>query len=141
MYQYLLTGTVLLFCSVTDIKYRRVYKTAVAVYYFLGLLGHLPAAPAVLVQTAAGLLPGACCLVLSWLSREGLGYGDSALILGCGLSLGLWDCLSVLFSAMLLSGIWAAGLLMTRRAGRKKEIPFVPFLFFGLLVQCGGLIL
>ena len=138
MYQYLLTGTVLLICSVTDLKCRRICKAAIGGYIILALLGHTAGRTAIPAKLAAGLLPGIFCFLISWVSRQGLGYGDSALVAGCGLSVGLWPCISVLLTAFLASGLWAAGLLVFRRAGRKKEIPFVPFLLFGLAVfWCG----
>ena len=131
MYQYILTGMVLLFCSVTDLRYRRVYKAAAGGYVALSILGHIVGHTATFAELTVGLLPGVFCFLVSWISRQSLGYGDSALVVGCGLSVGLWPCLTILFTAFFLSGLWAAGLLVFRRAGRKKEIPFVPFLLLG----------
>lgn len=138
MYQRILTGAALLGCSVTDLKCRKVYKPAAAGYLVLAALGHLAGRTATPAQMAFGLLPGIFCLAVSWLSRQGLGYGDSVLALGCGLSLGFWPCMEALFFAFFLSGLWAAILLVLRKAGRKKEFPFVPFLLAGALIQWAG---
>ena len=138
MYQNILTGAVLLFCSVTDLKGRRIYKAAAAGYLALALLGHAAGGTLFSIELAFSLLPGFACLALSWVSRESLGYGDSALILGCGLSLGLWSCVEILLFAFFLAGTWAIGLLLFRRAGRGKEIPFTPFLFLGLVIGWAG---
>lgn len=138
MYQYLLSGAVLLFCSAVDIKHHRVHKGIAMAYSVLALLGHLAGGAQSPAALAAGLLPGACCFLISLVSREGLGFGDSALITGCGVSLGLWPCLGILFTALLLSGLWAAVLLVFRRVRRGQEIPFVPFLLLGLLIQWMG---
>lgn len=134
MYQHILTGAVLLICTVTDLKNRKIYKTAVVGYFVLALLGHAAEHTAGIMPLVSGLLPGAFCFLVSWISRQGLGYGDSALVVGCGLSLGLQPCMTILFVAFFLSGLCAAGLLVTRRAGRKKEIPFVPFLLLGVVI-------
>lgn len=137
MYQRILTGIILLGCSVTDLKHRRIRKAVVAVYLALVLLGHAMGKTA-LMDLLPGFLPGLFCLVLSWVSREGLGYGDSILILGCGVSLGFWPCMEILFLSFFLAGVWAVVLLLSRRAGRGKEIPFVPFLFLGALIGWAG---
>lgn len=138
MYQRILTGIVLMGCSVTDLKSRKIYRSAAAAYILLALLGHVIGRTATPIRIAAGLLPGIGCLAVSWLSRQGLGYGDSVLILGCGISLGALPCAEILFFSFLLAGIWAAGLLVLRRAGRGKEIPFAPFLFLGALIGWAG---
>ncbi len=136
MYQYLLTGTVLLICSVTDLKSRKVYKAVAGAYILLAFLGRVAGNNIAPGELAAGLLPGAFCFLISWISRQSLGYGDSALVTGCGLSIGLWPCMTTLFTAFFLSGLWAVGLLVLRRAGREKELPFVPFLLIGAVI-CG----
>lgn len=137
MYQRILTGIILFGCSVTDLKCKKIYKSAAAAYILLALLGHTAGRTATLEGIAAGLLPGVFCLVVSWLSRQGLGYGDSVLILGCGISVGLWPCVEILFLSFFLAGVWAAGLLVFQRVGREKEIPFAPFLLLGALI--GGM--
>ena len=137
MYQRILTEVVLLGCSVTDLKCKKIYKAVVAAYILLALLGHAAGRTAMPAGIASGLLPGVFCLVVSWLSRQGLGYGDSVLILGCGISVGLWPCVEILFLSFFLAGVWAAGLLVFHRVGREKEIPFAPFLFLGALI--GGM--
>ncbi len=138
MYQNVLTGIVLLICSFTDLRYKKIYKAVAGGYLILAILGHTVKPIVSPAEVAAGLLPGLFCLLLSWISREGLGYGDSVLVAGCGLSVGLWPCITILFAAFLLAGLWAAGLLIFRRAGRKKEIPFVPFLLLGTVIYwCG----
>ena len=138
MYQRLLTGIVLLGCSVTDLKSRRIYKAAAAGYLAFAFLGRVAGGMLFSIDFAFSLLPGLACLALSWVSRQSLGYGDSALILGCGLSLGFWPCVEILLFSFFLAGVWAIGLLLFRRAGRGKEIPFTPFLFLGLVIGWAG---
>lgn len=138
MYQYLLTGAALGICSVTDLRHRTVDRRVVAAYILLAAAGHLASGTEHPVQAAAGLLPGAFCFLLSWATRQGLGYGDSALILACGASLGFWPCVQLAFWAFLLAGLFSLTCFVLRRADRKKEIPFVPFLFLGLILLAAG---
>lgn len=134
MYQYVLSAIILLICSYTDIKYRRVSKGIAAIYFTLAVLGHLAAGDSP-GETVLGLIPGGFCFLLSWISRQGLGYGDSVLITGCGVSLGFGPCMLVSFTAFFWAGLWAMGLFVFRKADRKKELPFVPFLLLGVVIQ------
>lgn len=138
MYQYLLTAVIFVICSATDIKSRRVYNSVTAGYLLLALAGHLTEGTAFPALWAAGLLPGAFCFLLSWVSRQGFGYGDSMLVAICGVSLGVWTCLWILFYAFFWAGIWALVLFQLPGTNRKKEFPFVPFLLLGLMIQVMG---
>lgn len=145
MYQKILTFCILAVCIYTDIRYRRIYTWCLILYGILALGGHAFAGMSDGVQmkmtgvkVATGLLPGLVCCTLSWISRQSLGYGDSALITVCGVSLGAPGCLHVLFTAFLFSGVYGLIWISVRKRSRKAAIPFVPFLFLGLLVTGGG---
>lgn len=134
-------------CSYTDIKCRRIYKKILILYGLLILDGKIYEIFAQLLTDnhdevllklfggiVLGMLPGLACLFLSRISGEALGYGDSLLILICGSALGLAECIYVLSAAFFLSGIAALLLFFFKRKSRKYEIPFVPFLFLGVLL-------
>lgn len=70
-------------------------------------------------------------LMLSKWTREGLGYGDSWMILILGISLGLWDILLLLSIALTCSGILAGILLIKGKWSKKVSFPFIPFLMVG----------
>jgi prepilin signal peptidase PulO-like enzyme (type II secretory pathway) len=62
---------------------------------------------------------------------------DAFLVISLGLAMGIWCILGVLFVALLLAGVWSAILLAFKKVGRKKLIPFAPF----LLAAYGGVLL
>lgn len=138
MYQYILTGVMLGISSLTDLKWRKVYKGTVAVYMILAILGHIAGSPGSLAEIISRVIPGIFFLTVSWISRQSLGYGDSLLLAVCGISLGLWPCIWVAFTAFFWAGIWALVLYRFRNENRRKEFPFVPFLFFGFVLQWIG---
>ena len=88
------------------------------------------------VLLAGGAAVGAGFLLLSKVTGEGIGYGDSWGILVLGLYLGLWKLLEVLAGTFLL--LLAASLVVLAagrmRAGAKRGIPFFPFLTGGYLM-------
>jgi len=150
LYQYILTVSVFLICSVTDLRWRKIDKRILAVYLVLlsggraiqivgdcgaqGASAALSKSIPIIMEMLAGIIPGIFCLALSFLTRQGLGYGDSVLILLCGMSIGFSDCMAVLCTAFFSSGIWALILLSVCRKGRKSEMAFAPFLAAGILV-------
>lgn len=135
MYQYILTGAALGISSYTDLKCRRVYGAVAAAYLILAVLGHLTGRTASLTEMLAGVLPGVFCFLVSWVSRQSLGYGDSLVILICGVSLGFWLCIWITFTAFFWSGVWGAAVYRMRKMSPREEIPFIPFLLLGFVIQ------
>ncbi len=80
-----------------------------------------------------GVLTGGAFLLLSRVTREGIGYADSALILILGIYLGLWQLLEVLAGAFFLLLLAAIPLLAVRHMSRTCTLPFLPFLTGGYL--------
>lgn len=94
--------------------------------------------PLALVLAGAGV--GAIFLVISRITREGFGYGDSLLIVIMGIFLGLWNLLGVLLGAFLFSAAFAVIFLIYKGPDRKAGYPFVPFLLisYSIWLWLGG---
>ena len=91
-----------------------------------------------MVRAGLGLsILWAVYLSLGLIYRGGMGFGDVKLAGLLGLFLGYlgWGELVVGgFAAFLLGGLFAVGLLLTRRANRKSGIPFGPWMLAGAWV-------
>jgi len=83
-----------------------------------------------------GILLGAIFLLVSKVTKEGLGYGDSILILLLGAFVGLWQVLLVLVIAFVSAAIFSSVVLVLKKMSRRKQIPFVPFLLLGYIGGC-----
>lgn len=88
-----------------------------------------------------GIGVGALFLLVSKVTREGMGYGDSWAISILGIYLGIWKLLETLFAAFLFLGVAAVICLSVKKMPRKYKIPFVPFLAIGYLcsILSGGM--
>lgn len=83
---------------------------------------------------------GAVFLLLSRITGEAFGYGDSILILVMGSFLGIRNMIYILTAAFTLAAAVSIVLLASRKFNRKSSFPFVPFLaaayiggmFFGI---------
>ena len=77
---------------------------------------------------AGGILIGIIFLFLSWITEEGIGYGDSLGILCLGIYMGIWRLLEVLCAAFFLLFFTAVLLFWKTHDSRKYGIPFYPLL-------------
>lgn len=80
------------------------------------------------ISAAAGAAVGILFVVVSRVTREAFGYGDSMLIMVMGIYLGFRDLIAVLLTAFLLCALFAIALLAGKRFHKKTGYPFIPFL-------------
>ena len=76
-------------------------------------------------------LPGGAMLLLAWMTKESIGYGDAWILLCMGCFMTEIQMMNLCVIALSLSGFFALFLLLVRRKSRKTQIPFVPFLLAG----------
>ncbi len=131
----LLILALLVVLTATDLEQRRLPHLLLDPLLLVAAL-FVPFNPAVgwtsaLLGAAAGVgFMGA----LGLLVRGGVALGDLLLVAPLGLVLG-WPAVFVaMFLAGILSAVVSVGLLLTRRAGLKSYIPFVPFLVAGAVI-------
>ncbi len=84
----------------------------------------------------ACILVGGVFILISKLSKEALGYGDSLVILALGIQLGFWGFMESLAYSMFLLGVVSLIFLVLKGKGndRRLSIPFVPILTVGYLL-------
>lgn len=81
------------------------------------------------------LLPGAGFFLLSFLTREKVGYGDGWALLMIGLFVGVFRCFLILLVGLMAESVMALVLLVIGKIKRDREIPFLPFLLLGMGVM------
>ena len=81
------------------------------------------------------LMPGAFLLLLAYVSRSSMGYGDGLLLLAAGPALGSHITVMGMIAGVFACGLISGLLLVFKRVGRKAKIPFVPFMTFGMGVM------
>lgn len=120
-------------CSLVDIRWRALpvwllsCGTISAIVYRVFQWNDQPAV------WMGGALIGCLFLGISKWTKEGLGYGDSWLIVTLGLYLGFWEILWLLCIAFFVAGFVALCYLVKRNYSRTAGIPFVPCLLIGYL--------
>lgn len=93
------------------------------------------------VDDLAGIGVGVLSLLVSKVTEEAIGYGDSVAIMILGGYLGFWKVVGVLAAAIFTSGVCSVILALR---GRVKTMPFFPFLTLGYILmlaeQRGGVL-
>ena len=94
-----------------------------------------------LVGICAGIGVGVLFFLVSKVTEEAIGYGDSVAIMILGGYLGFWKVVGVLAAAFFTSGVCSVILAFR---GRVKTMPFFPFLTLGYILmlaeQRGGVL-
>lgn len=134
-----ITGMMLLVCGLQDIKMKKFYS-------WIALLGGiligicLPFSSSITItDRLLGSLVGLGVIVISLITRGKIGMGDGVVLCITGINLGFWNNLELFLIALSLSAIISIILLATKRANRKKEIPFVPFIFIAFVIERIGI--
>lgn len=125
----------LLVCAGFDMKEKQI-PTALIAGGFAAAFGRKAwqvwKGTAMLGDAGYSLLPGTLFLLLSFLTREKVGYGDGLLLLVLGLFVGFRSCLIDVCIGLICASAFALILIVFRKAQRNSEIPFVPFLAIGM---------
>jgi len=82
-------------------------------------------------------IPGIICLLISFCTRQSVGYGDGILLCSLGMLYTFEDLLIICTIAIGFAGLMGLVLLVVFRKSGKYEIPFVPFLFIGWFLFYG----
>lgn len=85
------------------------------------------------IARVIGILIGFIFFLLSKLTKEQIGIGDSYVIMTIGLLLGWLKCLEIITYSFFLSAIIAILLMSIFKFSRKRTIPFIPILLLGCL--------
>jgi leader peptidase (prepilin peptidase) / N-methyltransferase len=124
-------------CTYTDIRKRELSMVIVGIFAGLAIVWCAVFMKAFLWQQVIGCVVGVLLLLLSKLTKGAIGEGDGYLLMVTGLFLGLWDNIRLLMGALWSVAVIAIILLIIRKADRKKELPFVPFLllsYVGMMI-------
>jgi leader peptidase (prepilin peptidase)/N-methyltransferase len=127
-------AAVLIICTGTDVLAYRVPNVvtypAIVLAITVGLL--MPEANRADVLVGGGI-SGGVFLVMSIVTRGGMGMGDVKLAFFTGFALGLTFGVSALLITAIGGGVIAVLLLVTRIRDRRDPIPYAPFIAAGAL--------
>ena len=121
----------LIMCSYLDIKYRRIPVSVYLIFMLMSAAVIVCEGRADLGTWMIGMIPGIIMIVISFISHEKIGYGDSISIALMGILYKYEMVLSV--CAVGFGIIFLAGLIMmiTGKVKLSDRLPLMPFLMAG----------
>lgn len=122
---------ILLSLSLTDLKYRKIPRSMLMLGSVLAGGYCLLFCKDQILVNLGGLLIGVLFVVISKVTREGLGYGDSWLLCALGAYMGTWGLLELLVIAWIGVAVAAMAVLVAGKYRRGISLPMVPFIAAG----------
>lgn len=119
--------------SVKDIQTRKVSVLLLAAAGIAGLIYQMCAKEMDWMMILGGAAVGGIFLLISKVTREGLGYGDSIGIGVLGIFLGFLRVLTVISITFFLLLCVSIPILWRKKMSKKYTLPFYPFLMGGYL--------
>ena len=121
--------------SFLDIRTRRIPAWISLLFGMLSLVFAVFFQRTGILDLLFSALPGAVFAALSLVTEGKLGMADALAMVIIGLLKGWEDAAVIILYALMGASILSAGLLIIKKRGRNHEIPFLPFLMAGALIQ------
>lgn len=136
MWEYIIRGLIgllLVIVAIQDIRWKKI-KVGVVLLAAILLGMCIPFCSALsLLNRVFGLTLGLGVMLLSKGTRGKIGLGDGLVLGVTGMGLGFWGNMELFALALSIAAVFSIGLLVFRKANRKKAIPFMPFLLMAYL--------
>ncbi len=116
---------------VFDIKRKKIPVYMLIVLAAAGIISNFTVGEFDIEKRIIAMLPGMILLIVSMITKQQIGYGDSLIILIMGLYIDIDDILSIVLSSFLLSSIAAIILMTVFKKKKNFEMAFSPFLLIG----------
>lgn len=132
---HLILGSMLVILVITDLLEKTVPNKIIAVGLVLILILRLLSGEDILFYILSSLGIFGLLFLVMVLSGDKLGGGDVKLYAVIALGIGAWGSLVSLFLASFIALLVTGPLLVTKKIDRKHQIPFVPFVWIGVLLS------
>ncbi len=120
-----------------DVKKRQISLVLTGVLFLSGIGWQILVEQTSWPEWLLSLLPGAGFLLLGYVSREQVGYGDGLLLLTVGIWLGFGQTFGIVTLGLVFCSVLCGVLLMKKKMQRQDSVPLVPFLLLGFVGRCG----
>lgn len=124
--------------GIIDIKRKSIDVRLLIIAAVMIAAGGLFTLEKTLPDRALGLIPGLTMLLCGKITRGGVGTADIVLVLAIGVGTGFFEGAGIVSTSLILCGIFALVVIcFSFKKGnvRKKTLPFIPFLFLGVIIN------
>lgn len=126
----------LVFSAVFDFKYMILPDFSTVILIIIALAGVFFDEKNIIPYMLSAAAASGFLLILNLITRgQGMGMGDVKLAIFMGLFLGPEKTILALYMAFIVGAIWGIIFMIFKKANRKSQIPFGPFMIFGFLIS------
>jgi leader peptidase (prepilin peptidase)/N-methyltransferase len=125
--------SILIWNSVYDWKYKKISMTSIIFGFILAGIICKCTGDYIWTDSLAGAAVGVFVILCSVITRGQIGIGDGIVFCLTGIGCGLLENISLLFISLLFAAVLSLVLLLSKKAGKKTRIPFVPLITMGYL--------
>ncbi len=133
--QYFLESLEILFLGLGtyfDLKNREIPMLLFGVFGTLGVVFNLVWRYQSMKSIVLGVGIGALFLLMGWVTKEAIGYGDGLGLMIMGLMTGWQRLLSIVLISFFLSGVYGLLKVIGTKASKEERLAFYPFLLTAL---------
>lgn len=123
----------LVLCSISDIKEKKVYSLPCFVFMMIGIIMESMIKQKGILYIVSGMLPGVLIYIAGIMTGGGIGKGDAIIFIVTGVFIGLKKSLILLVCSLIVINIIGLFILIFRRGNMKTKIPFVPFILISFI--------
>lgn len=122
-------------CAIVDYRRKTVPVWLLLSLFLMGFVLKILEGNLLRIELIYSTSFGISMVLVSNLTKEMIGYGDSLLLLVSGLFLNINELAVEFLIATTLCGIVSLILLLVFKKGRKYEISFIPFVFVAYIIM------
>ena len=136
---YIILGTALLICTVTDLKYKEIYMPVVIAGLLLVLCFHIWQHNLQFKDMAGTIIVFMLFMAFSAASRLQLGTGDAFIFALTGLGLGIMANIFIIMFSFILAFFAAVFLVLVKHKPKNYGMPLAPFVLSSFIIYIAGL--
>lgn len=119
---------------VSDIKSKSISLLRQLVFFVIAIALNILFSYQSIGSVMGGMAIGGALFLFSYVTKEGVGYGDCLIFLVIGTYVGFIKNMELLFVSLVLSAIVGIAISLWKKKSLKIQIPFVPFILAGYLI-------
>ena len=118
-----------------DLRTKKISMITIGIWAVIGTIVQLLNGDLMCANRLIAMVPGVFLYFFAKISGEKVGYGDACTIIVMGIYMDINELLIVGMFSITISGVVALLLIAIWKKKRDYEIPFIPFLFAGYLME------
>ena len=121
--------------SIADIRSRSVSVLRQAIFWVFAVIFNIEFYYQTLSSVLGGMALGIFLLLVAYVTREGIGYGDGLVFIVTGTYVGLAKNAKLLFASLVVAAVAGIGVYLFKKRDFKAQLPFLPCVLIAYIIE------